>query len=199
MEKAYDKAWFDMVLYTLGKNGIRGPIWRIIRRLNQDLSAKIRTKFGLTRIIKTGECLRQGSVLSVTEFAKMIDELNTSLQNAGKGKVYANILIPALLLMDDIAMLADSEDEFDEMLQKAERYRLRYRMKYSPKKTKVMIINGTEEDYKRKWKLGNLEIDTTDQYTYLGDSISADGSLVQHIKMKEGSAEGILQNMLKRE
>ena len=38
--KAYDKAWLDGIMYTLHNNGVIGPTWNIIRKLNQGLKSK---------------------------------------------------------------------------------------------------------------------------------------------------------------
>ena len=47
--KAYDKAWLDGIMYALHNNGVIGPTWNIIRKLNQGLKAKIKTKDGIKR------------------------------------------------------------------------------------------------------------------------------------------------------
>ena len=47
--KAYDKEWLDGIVYALHNNGVIGPTWNIIRKLNQGLKAKIKTKDGITR------------------------------------------------------------------------------------------------------------------------------------------------------
>ena len=47
--KEYDKAWLDGIMYALHNNGVIGPTWYIIRKLNQGLKAKIKTKDDMTR------------------------------------------------------------------------------------------------------------------------------------------------------
>ena len=42
IEKAYDKTWLDAVLYMLWNNKIRGKIWRLIKEINSNLTAKCR-------------------------------------------------------------------------------------------------------------------------------------------------------------
>ena len=49
----------------------------MIRNLSKDMSAQIRTKYGLARIIKMKNNIRQGGVLSVTEYSKMVDSMCT--------------------------------------------------------------------------------------------------------------------------
>jgi hypothetical protein len=46
--KAYDKAWLDAVMYVMHKEGLDTNTWNIVKKLNQNLTARIRTKHGLT-------------------------------------------------------------------------------------------------------------------------------------------------------
>ncbi len=48
--KAYDKAWLNAILYTANKSGIKGKNWRMLKELNSNLTATIKTKHGNTRI-----------------------------------------------------------------------------------------------------------------------------------------------------
>ena len=43
IEKAYDKAWLNTILYILWQKGIRGKILRLIRKLNPNMSAQVKT------------------------------------------------------------------------------------------------------------------------------------------------------------
>ena len=63
--KAYDKAWLNAIMYTVHKNGLEGKYWKIVKELNSNLTAKVRTKYGLTRTIQIRDSIRQGGVLSV--------------------------------------------------------------------------------------------------------------------------------------
>ena len=78
--KAYDKAWLDAIMYTMHKSGLRDSLWQIIKTLNENLTAKLQTKYGLTREIKIKDSIRQGGVLSVVEYALLIDEINKEIE-----------------------------------------------------------------------------------------------------------------------
>ena len=52
VKKAYDKACTDDMLYSMHKSGVTGKKWRLMRALNKDLTAKVRTKAGLSRELK---------------------------------------------------------------------------------------------------------------------------------------------------
>lgn len=75
VQKAYDKADMNDMLYVLHKNGFKGKLWHLTQSLNQDLTAKVKTKAGLTREIKRERGGKQGGKLMVPMFAKTMDTL----------------------------------------------------------------------------------------------------------------------------
>ena len=44
--KAYDKAWLKAIMYVLYKEGLQDNHWTILKRLNENLTATLHTKFG---------------------------------------------------------------------------------------------------------------------------------------------------------
>jgi len=84
--KAYDKAWADALMYVLHKQGIKGKLWQITKRLNEDLKATVKTKYGNTREITIKDSIRQGGVLSVTLYATLLmDEIAKEIAERGLG------------------------------------------------------------------------------------------------------------------
>ena len=83
--KAYDKAWLNAILYALNKSGVQGKNWRAIKYLNTGLSARIRTKHGLTDKIYITDSIRQGGVLSVIEYSNLTDEIAKTITEEHKG------------------------------------------------------------------------------------------------------------------
>ena len=56
-------------------SGVDGKLWRLMKSMNEGLTAKINTKAGLTREIIRDTGGKQGGKLMVTLFAKMMDNL----------------------------------------------------------------------------------------------------------------------------
>ncbi len=106
VQKAYDKAWLDAILYVLNKNGVEGRNLQIIKKMNSELKAKIQTKYGLTREIQIKDSIRQGGVLSVIEYATLIDKISKELQARNLGiPTNENEKLGCLLWMDDVALI----------------------------------------------------------------------------------------------
>ena len=58
--KASNKAWLDAIMYVMHKEGPDTPEWSIIKQLNENLKAKIQTKYGETRANNIKDSIRQG-------------------------------------------------------------------------------------------------------------------------------------------
>ena len=76
LQKVSDKVWSSAIFYLLWKRGIRGKLWRIMNKLNNNQETKVMTKFGLKDTIVIEDSNRQGRPLSGPEFGLLIDELN---------------------------------------------------------------------------------------------------------------------------
>ena len=124
VEKAYDKTWKELIMYILWEKNVTGKLWRIIKKLNEDLTSQCKsTNFGISEKFIITSSLRQGGVLSVTEFAKMMDTLNELLMSKNYGVQYGNEKIPSLLLVDDVAILSETKEEMLQMLNELELFR----------------------------------------------------------------------------
>ena len=77
------------------------------------------------------------------------------LLNRNLGAAYADLIIPSLLFMDDIAILENNEKRFEEALHIAEIFRKRFKFQFSESKTRILITNGTKADRAKTWKIGN--------------------------------------------
>ena len=63
------------MLTIMWDKGLRGKAWRILKNLNKELRATMKTKFGLTREIEMDIGGKQGSRLTGRMFAKLMDML----------------------------------------------------------------------------------------------------------------------------
>ena len=57
--KAYDKAWLDAIIYVMQKEGTDLPTWKLVKELNSNLKATLKTKHGNTREIQIKDSIRQ--------------------------------------------------------------------------------------------------------------------------------------------
>ena len=71
--KAYDRADVNDMLVTMWEHGLRGKLWRLMKSLNTGLTAKSKTRHGLTREILRRAGGKQGGKNFGFLFAKMMD------------------------------------------------------------------------------------------------------------------------------
>jgi len=171
LHKAYDNIWKAAILTTLWQKGIKGKLWRVIKSLNEELTTTIKTRYGLTRSITIQESIRQGGVISGAQFASLIDSLENELQEASLGVNFGSIRLASLLLMDDIILMAESQLELQTMLDTADAFAKKWHLKFNQSKSKIMVIGPGQRPH-NKWRLGQLVLIETEQYTYPGEVIS---------------------------
>jgi hypothetical protein len=194
--KAYDKAWSDGIMYAMHENGLTGPIWNMVNKFNKGLKAQIKTKDGLTREIEIKDSIRQGGVLSVLQYATVMDEIAKEIQNQNKGIQIneSGNRIGCLLWMDDVVLMAESEKELQEMLNITQKVANKYHIVFGKEKSKVMAINKRKNE--QETKLGQMELDSTEKYKYLGEVINRNKQNMDQINEARKKAEATLQTIL---
>ena len=141
VSKAYDN---DDLLVTMWDQGLRGKAWRILRKLNSNLTAEIKTRFGKTRQIEMEIGGKQGSRLTGRMFAKMMDTLAEELQGEGF-QVTPEFIIAVLLWVDDVVSSAVGEVDQKSILEKINKFAI----KHKQEKCNVMRV-GKHKGYHNK-------------------------------------------------
>ena len=188
VQKAYDKAWLDAIMYALHKNGVEGKNLRMIKKLNSNLTARIQTRYGLTRRINIKDSIRQGGVLSVIEYATLIDEISKELKEKNLGYVTeANITLDSLLWMDDVCIIHHDLNKLQEILDVTNHVANKYHIQFGAAKCKV-IRRGKGK--KSALKLNGEILEEVPKYKYLGEMINSKGNLSDHITETEKKVKG---------
>lgn len=118
--------------------------------------------------------VRQGCSLSPALFnlylQRAVDEAGNNLPVAGI-KVHGK-RINKLCFADDLAVLAESEDQLQEVLREMEITLARHNLKFSRAKTKILVVRKT--GIPAQITLGNTQLDNVEGFTYLGSKITTD-------------------------
>ena len=140
--KAYDKAWLEAIMYVLHKEGVNDKHWNIAKKLNQNLTATIHTKYGLTRNIQMNS-IRQGGVLSVLEFGLLMDETSKEITKKSLGITIEGMEKPigSLLWVDDVILAEIESTNLQRMLDVADHTSNKYHTEYGASKSNVMTIS----------------------------------------------------------
>lgn len=194
--KAYDKAWLDAIMYVMHKQGLKGPEWDLIKKMNENLSARISTRHGNTREIKIKDSIRQGGVLSVLQYALLIDEINKEIQKENLGTYVPSLdeIIGCLLWMDDVILITSDPKEMQKMLNITDETAGIYHIEFGEEKSKAMKIGGNKT--LPDLRLGDMKLAYSDKYKYLGFMQNKKNNLEDHIKLITGKVEFTYQTIL---
>ena len=142
--KAYDKAWLDAIIFVMHKEGLTSPEWEVIRKMNEGITATIMTKYGMTREIKIKDNIRQGGVLSVAQYALLMDEINKEITENKLGTFIPSLEenIGCLLWMDDVVLISPDPKELQTMLNISNEIAGRYHIEFGEEKSKIMKIGA---------------------------------------------------------
>ena len=181
IKKAYDRADMDDMLYIVHQQGFEGKIWRLTKSMNEELTAKVKTKAGLTREIRREKGGKQGGKLMVPLFAKMMDRLPEEMNEVETlGIKVDDMKIPALVYVDDATSLAIGYTQQQITLDAINEFAIKHKLEWGAEKCKVMEI-GSHKEKKTEWKLGEKIITNCQDYKYLGQTISRDGKSKENL------------------
>ena len=183
--KAYDNVNNDDMLNIIWEKRLRGKAWRILRNLNNDLKAIVKTKYGPTHTIEMQIGGKQGSRLTGRMFGKMMDSLSEDLQQTNEGfKLNDEFTIAVLLWVDDVVSCVEGTENQQMMLNRIAEFATKHKLRWGASKCKVMRI-GKHHDAKQEWEFGDLKIEETDSYKYLGDLVTSDGKNTKNIDQRK--------------
>ena len=155
LEKTFGKVWSSAIFYLLWKRGIRGKLWELMHKLNKNQETRVMTKFGLTNKIVIEDSVRQGRPLSGPEFGLLIHELNEELRTTDLEIQYGYIILICLVFINDIASLARSAKELQEIFKVASLFLSKWHLKFNIKKSAVMIFrNNINYTYNNQFEIG---------------------------------------------
>ena len=186
VSKAYDNAINNDMLKIMWERGLRGKAWRILRNMNSELVSKVKTKFGLTREIEMEIGGRQGSRVTGRMFAKLIDLLAEEALERGSGfHLFEDLLIPMLLWVDDVVTFAEGIDNQWSTLEQIDEFAKNHKIRWGKEKCQLMKVGKHDENEKNEWKIGDMRINETKAYKYLGDIITDDGKNTKNIQARK--------------
>ena len=128
-----------------------------------------------------------------------MSDLVDMLYSQNLGIPFENDKVPCLLYADDTCLLADSEENLQQMLNVSDAFASKWNMTFNNEKSKVMVI-GKRINYDKKWNLGNFYITECKSYKYLGivfsQSLNDSHHIKTHLKDKAGRLRAYMCSIL---
>ena len=189
IEKAFDNVKWNKMFEILKETGIKFNERRTILNLYKGQKAMIRIE-GEEGEANIKKGVRQGCSLSPVLFNLYIENAIKEVKEKFKAGVTVHgERIKMLRFADDIVLVAEKQDDLEEILNGLENVlNESYSMRINKSKTKVMVCNRCEHK-NLDIKIGTEKIQEVEEFCYLGSKITKDGRSKRDIKCRIAQAK----------
>ena len=97
--------------------------------------------------------------------------------------------------MDDVVLIHNTKEGLQQLLDITDKTAKKYHIEFGKEKSKIMVM-GTKQKPIDSLKLGDLILEQTNKYKYLGEMINDKGYMEDQIKEIRGKAEAAFQTIL---
>ncbi|CAB1098704.1 unnamed protein product [Ectocarpus sp. CCAP 1310/34] len=204
VKKAYDTVWRNGLWKQLSKYGIKGKMWRVLKKMTECTKSAVMLDGELSKFFDIEQGVPQGCTLSPTLFQVFINDLLEVVEAVRKGVKVGDTetSVSGMLFADDFVGMSDTPEGLQLQIDAAKKFTDKWRLSANVQKSAVMVCNeNKEEPVEHRWKWGIEEIAVVDQYTYLGVEIAKDCSWNAHMskvaekgKARAGKLHPILAN-----
>jgi len=188
-EKAFDKVNWRLLLDTLQYIGIDWRERRMIRNLYLNQEAVVRINNKNSKPATIGQGVRQGCLLSPLLFLIYIQRMmNEAMEDNTDGINIGGNIISDIRFADDQAMIADTEEGLQRIIDKLDTTAERYNMKINIAKTKIMCISKTGDKH-TSIQIKGHQLEQVDRFKYLGAIITSNARCTNEIRCRIGMAK----------
>ena len=114
--KSFDTVWHESLFVKLHNKGLPMRIWYLLYAWYKNTSCFIAWNNTTSASFPIRQGVRQGAILSPLFYSIFVDELLDLLSNSGFGVRVNSIYIGIPMYADDLALIADSPQELQAML-----------------------------------------------------------------------------------
>ena len=181
--KAFDCVDFELMWRTLLSFGIQKYIVECLKDLYQNQTAEVETAVGRTGPLSVQRGVRQGCPLSPMLF-NLYSELimRHALEKWEDGIEIGGKLYNNLRYADDVALLATTEGNLQELVNDVGKAFERFGLSLNAKKTQVMVIGRHTSSINIMYNGAPLE--QVKQFIYLGASFNEKGDTIKEVKSR---------------
>ena len=157
----------------LEKFNFSSKILNYLKNLHMNHEVKVLTQHGLSKGIKVGSGVPQGSITAPLLYTCFINDLLIKLEREDIGAKIGDIYVGGLAFADDLALCATNASDLRKLLKSTTTYADEHNYKLNVNKTKVQIFNfGSKiKNYDKKFNLYNNKIEIVNSFKYLGVDI----------------------------
>ena len=174
---------------TLKKMTIDGKDLRLIQSLYWDQIASVRIDGGQSEEFPIQRGVRQGCILSPKLFNLYTENIFKEIDDI-EGVKIGGRNVNNLRYADDTALLAESENQLQVILDAVRSRSERLGLRMNVKKTKVMVVRRTRDQKKANIYIDGKVLEQVKIFKYLGQQITDDGKCEVDIRSRIEIARG---------
>ena len=183
-EKAFDRVYHGKLVKILEKIGIDMADIRIIESLYWKQSAVVNIKGEYTRSFKVKTGVRQGCVLSPILYNIYSEFMMREVLSHKLGIKVNGEVVSSIRYADDTALLAESEQELQDVVTKLSVLGGEYGLKVNKLKTKVMVISKQTPVPRVNIVIEGMQLKQVEEFTYLGSLITSDSRCEREVRRR---------------
>ena len=182
--KAFDCIPRDILFKRLIEKGITGKFFNLIKNIYMHEKCQVKIGEMLSDPFDANQGVRQGCILSPILFNIFISDLPNILNNPENDPAKIGILktLSCILWADDLVMLSETKEGLKKMVEKLAGFALENGLKINADKTKCMVFNKNSRHIRCSISCGDLIINSTRVYKYLGFLVTPSGEVTTGIK-----------------
>jgi endonuclease/exonuclease/phosphatase family metal-dependent hydrolase len=191
---AFDSLDRDCIWIALRNCGLPDKLINVIKSLYNGFKCSVLHDGQLSDPFTPCSGVRQGCVLSPLLFLVVLDEVMHNALDGAKRGILWNLTdtLEDLDFADDIALLShkfsDMQSKVDSLMEESSKVGLRP----NTSKTKEMRLNNRSSE---SFKINGADIETVDDFTYLGSVVAADGGTPKDISSRINKARATFSKL----
>ena len=168
--KAYDGINRSKLFQVLQAQGLKGKILRSLQSLYHNYECCVRVNGVHSEWFTVQSGLKQGCILSPTLFNFYVNGLVEELEKCGKGVKINQEKVSCLLYADDLALMAENEQDLQGLLDALSKWAADWDMVINNDKSKIVHFRHGPSKLRTRsqFTLSGQSIGITEQYRYLG-------------------------------
>ena len=181
IQKAYDSVWHDGLWYKLWDMGVKGRMWRVIKKMYESSKSAVLLEGEKSDTFTIEQGVAQGCSLSPILFSVFVNDLLKEVEQTGLGiQLSSGKTVGGMLFADDFVGISDSKESLQKLLDVVYSYCSKWRLRANVSKSAVMVFS--KDAVNGCWKWGEYSLPIVSSYSYLGIDFSRNGAWDMHIR-----------------
>lgn len=188
---AFDTIWRNALLYKLTQIGIGGKFLKIIQDIYASVSFVVKCENNITDSFETTVGVKQGCILSPIFFNIFLSDLPEIFDSDCDPVNLNGNSLNCLMYADDLILLSESAKGLQCALDRLHNYCMKWKLLVNIDKSNIMIFNkGGHIISQFTFSYGNMNLNITKEYCYLGIAFVPSGSLASAmLRLKEKASK----------